>query len=88
MFLLVSTSMVSVASIFIPGSPFISGIINEEKEGGPFEIGSEMFKGETTVANRNFNEANIERDQASNVAHITMLMIGIIIARFGNYRYI
>jgi len=56
MFLLVSTSTLSVVSIFIPGSPFINWISNIENE---------------------------DHDKSSNVAHVTVLMTGIILARFG-----
>ena len=58
MFLLVSTSTLSVVSIFIPGSPFINWISNIE---------------------------NDDHDKSSNIAHVTVLMTGIILARFGKY---
>ena len=58
MFLLVSTSTLSVVSIFIPGSPFINWISNIE---------------------------NDDQDKFSNIAHVTVLMTGIILARFGKY---
>jgi len=56
MFLLVSTSTLSVVSIFIPGSPFINWISNIKNE---------------------------DHDTSSNIAHVTVLMTGIILARFG-----
>ena len=58
MFLLVSTSTLSVVSIFITGSPFINWISNIENE---------------------------DNDKSSNIAHVTVLMTGIILARFGKY---
>jgi len=56
MFLLVGTSTLSVLSIFIPGSPFITWMTNVEKD---------------------------DEDLPSNIAHVTVLMAGIILARFG-----
>jgi len=56
MFLLVSTSTLSVVSIFIPGSPFLSWMSSIE---------------------------NDDQDGPSNIAHVTVLMTGIILARFG-----
>ena len=58
MFLLVSTSTLSVVSIVIPGSPFINWISNIENE---------------------------DKDKSSNIAHVAVLMTGIILARFGKY---
>ena len=58
MFLLVGTSTLSVVSIFIPGSPFITWMTNVEKD---------------------------DEDLPSNIAHVTVLMTGIILARFGKY---
>ena len=64
MFLLVSTSALSVMSIFLPGSPFITWISSVEKDEGL----SQTYQLEKTDVN---------------IAHITVLMIGIILARFG-----
>jgi len=64
MFLLVSTSSLSVVSIFLPGSPFITWISSAEK-------GEELSQTD-----------QIEKTDV-NIAHITVLMIGIILARFG-----
>merc|ERR1712045_320986 len=64
MFLLVSTSALSVVSIFLPGSPFITWISSVEKGEG-------------------LSQADQIEKTDVNIAHITVLMIGIILARFG-----
>ena len=83
MFLLVSTSTLSVASIFIPGSPFINWILNveEERQGEATEI---FRNSQIVVTTKGAVEKN-EQDYPSNIAHITILMVGIILARFGMY---
>jgi len=65
MFLLVSTSTLSVVSIFLPGSPFISHFIPSVEKG------------------EELSQTHHSEQTDTNVAHITVLMIGIIIARFG-----
>ena len=94
MFLLVSTSTLSVASIFIPGSPFINWILDIERE-QRFEASSvapNMFKvEELSVIVKDQNDENTKNLNGqlypSNVPHITLLMTGIILARFGKWLY-
>merc|ERR1711997_1113937 len=90
MFLLVSTSTLSVASIFIPGSPFINWIldIKREERSKASSLAPNMFKDEEllVVANdeNDENSKNLNGQlHPSNVPHITLLMTGIILARFG-----
>merc|ERR1711997_1146382 len=90
MFLLVSTSTLSVASIFIPGSPFINWILDIEREQHreASSVPPNMFKDEelSVVAKDEHGENAKNLDgqlYPSNVPHITLLMTGIILARFG-----
>ena len=92
MFLLVSTSTLSVASIFIPGSPFINWILDIEREQRPeaSSVAPNMLKDEELlVAGKNDeNTKNLDGQlYPSNVPHITLLMTGIILARFGKWSY-
>ena len=85
MFLLVSTSTLSVASIFIPGSPFMKWILNEDDETS--EIASETFEYPQMqiVVNIKEDVENNSQGYPSNLAHISLLMVGIILARFGRH---
>ena len=85
MFLLVSTSTLSVASIFIPGSPFMKWILNAEEETS--EIASETleYPQMQIVVNIKEDAENNRLGYPSNLAHISLLMVGIILARFGMY---
>ena len=92
MFLLVSTSTLSVVSIFIPGSPFINWILDIERE-QRYEASSvapNMLKDEELlVVVKDQNDENTKNLNGqlypSNVPHITLLMTGIILARFGTW---
>jgi len=94
MFLLVSTSTLSVVSIFIPGSPFINWILDIERE-QRYEASSlspNMLKEEELlVVVKDQNDENTKNLNGqlypSNVPHITLLMTGIILARFGTWLY-
>ena len=94
MFLLVSTSTLSVVSIFIPGSPFINWILDIERE-QRYEASSlspNMLTDEgllVVVKDQNDQNAKNLNGQLypSNVPHITLLMTGIILARFGKWFY-
>ena len=94
MFLLVSTSTLSVVSIFIPGSPFINWILEIERE-QRFEasgVAPYMLKDEELlVVVKDQNDENTKNLNGqlypSNVPHITLLMTGIILARFGTWPY-
>ena len=94
MFLLVSTSTLSVVSIFIPGSPFINWILDIERE-QRYEASSlspNMLKEEELlVVVKDQNDENTKNLNGqlypSNVPHITLLMTGIILARFGMWLY-
>ena len=88
MFLLVSTSMLSVLSIFMPGSPFIRGIMNSKEEVEDFLITTETLKAENIVEDLSFDVANKDQDSSSNGIHIIILMVGIILARFGRNLYV
>ena len=94
MFLLVSTSTLSVASIFIPGSPFINWILDIEREQHreASSVPPNMFKQEElSVQAKDENDENARNLNGqlypSNVPHITLLMTGIILARFGKWSY-
>ena len=93
MFLLVSTSTLSVVSIFIPGSPFINWILDIEREqrSEASSLAPNMLKDEEyLVAGKNDQNAKSLNEQLypSNVPHITLLMTGIILARFGTWLYL
>ena len=94
MFLLVSTSTLSVVSIFIPGSPFINWILDIEREqrSEASSVAPNTLKDEEllVVANdgNDENSKNLNGQlYPSNVPHITLLMTGIILARFGKWSY-
>ena len=84
MFLLVSTSTLSVASIFIPGSPFLNWIFDVKEE--LREGANEIFENQELPANNKGADEKNEEGYPSNIAHITTLMVGIIVARFGMYK--
>ena len=69
MFLFVSPNLLSVLSNFIPGSPFLENWL-ENVERGP-------------AADANENVGIVDQDSPSNVEHVTALMSGIILGRFG-----
>merc|ERR1711997_1138527 len=90
MFLLVSTSTLSVVSIFIPGSPIINWIldIEREKRYEASSVAPNMLKDEELSVvvkdQKDENAKNLDGQlYPSNVPHITLLMTGIILARFG-----
>ena len=92
MFLLVSTSTLSVVSIFIPGSPFINWILDIERtqRSEASSVAPNMLKDEellVIVKDQNDENTNNLNGQLypSNVPHITLLMTGIILARFGTW---
>ena len=94
MFLLVSTSTLSVVSIFIPGSPFINWIVDIEREqrSEASSLAPSMLKDEELlVVVKDQNDENTKNLNGqlypSNVPHITLLMTGIILARFGMWLY-
>ena len=94
MFLLVSTSTLSVVSIFIPGSPFINWIVDIEREqrSEASSVAPNMLKDEELlVVVKDQNDENTKNLNGqlypSNVPHITLLMTGIILARFGMWLY-
>ena len=94
MFLLVSTSTLSVVSIFIPGSPFINWILDIEREqrSEASSVAPNMLKDEELlVVVKDQNDENTKNLNGqlypSNVPHITLLMTGIILARFGMWLY-
>ena len=72
-FLVAITDIISVISIFIPGSPFLSWISDDEKH--------ELTDKTETIINDNYQE--LKQDRQSNIAHVTLLMTGIILGRFG-----
>ena len=92
MFLLVSTSTLSVVSIFIPGSPFINWILDIERtqRSEASSVAPNMLKDEELlVVGKNDENTKYLSGQLypSNVPHITLLMTGIILARFGTWLY-
>ena len=94
MFLLVSTSTLSVVSIFIPGSPFINWILDIERtqRSEASSVAPNMLKDEELlVIVKDQNDENTKNLNGqlypSNVPHITLLMTGIILARFGMWLY-
>ena len=92
MFMLVSTSTLCVASIFVPGSPFLNNIYGSEemKQENLGDNMSEPAMGEAEEqehSGNNMSELTMEEAEALitqyDFAHITILIAGIIIARFG-----
>ena len=92
MFMLVSTSTLCVASIFVPGSPFLNNIYGAEemKQENLGDNMSEPTMGEAEEqehSGNNMSELTMEEAEALitqyDFAHITILIAGIIIARFG-----
>ena len=71
MFLFVSPNLLSVLSNFIPGAPFL-------------ENWSESVEQES-AADAKENVDNMDQDSLSNVEHVTALMTGIILGRFGKF---
>ena len=69
MFLFVSLNLLSVLSNFIPGAPFLENWIDN------------IEKDSATDVKENFD--NKGQDSPSNVEHVTALMTGIILGRFG-----
>ena len=69
MFLFVSPNLLSVLSNFIPGAPFLENWVNNIEQDS------------TADAKENFD--NMDHDSPSNVEHVTALMTGIILGRFG-----
>ena len=69
MFLFVSPNLLSVLSNFIPGAPFLEIWVDNVEQDSAAD------------AKENFD--NMDHDSPSNVEHVTALMTGIILGRFG-----
>ena len=85
MFLLVGTSTLSVVSIVLPGSPFINWILEEYSSPTVYSRYENTHQEPSTVHGVIREEEAVDSNQKnpSNMAHISMLMTGIILARFG-----
>ena len=80
MFLFVCPNLLSVLSNFIPGSPFLDywfyDIVKDE--------GSKCMN-VTEEAAINDSLVPFDEDSHSNIEHVTALMTGVIMGRFGRY---
>ena len=80
MFLFVCPNLLSVLSNFIPGSPFLDywfyDIVKDE--------GSKCMN-VTEEAVTNDDLRPFDHDSHSNIEHVTALMTGVIMGRFGRY---
>ena len=71
MFLFVSPNLLSVLSNFIPGAPFLENWVDNVEQ--------------DSAADAKENVDNMDQDSPSNVEHVTALMTGIILGRFGKF---
>merc|ERR1712018_911778 len=69
MFLFVTPNLLSVLSNFIPGAPFLENWISQDEK--------------DALLGMNENMESIDQNLPTNVEHITALMTGIIMGRFG-----
>ena len=69
MFLFVSPNLLSVLSNFIPGAPFLENWMDNVEK--------------VSISDVNKHSENMDHDSPSNVEHVTALMTGIIMGRFG-----
>ena len=69
MFLFVCPNLLSVLSNFIPGAPFLENWIDNVEK--------------VSISDVNEHSENMDHDRPSNVEHVTALMTGIIMGRFG-----
>ena len=69
MFLFVCPNLLSVLSNFIPGAPFLENWMDNVEK--------------VSISNVDKHSENMDQDSPSNVEHVTALMTGIIMGRFG-----